>query len=146
MSSDPLDTMSFSPGLVALKLGEKALSSGADIYKTAQANPDPASHASRNNAIGFFNRNDSVTVVQPRDDLKRTLGVATAVSFGAAAVAVGAALLVKKGSQRQSQSEEPTRSRVTVTRGTGTRRRNPVREGRRNAAAVDTDSESGEDG
>lgn len=144
MSSDPPNTMPFSPGLIALKLGEKALSSGADMYKTAQANPDPASHASRNNAIGFFNRNDSVTVVQPRNDLKRTLGVATAVGFGAAAVAVGAALLVKKESQ--SQSGEPTRSRVTVTRGTGTRRRNPVREERRSAAAVDTDSESGEDG
>lgn len=132
MSSDPPNTLPFTPALVALKLGEKALSSGVDMYKSAQANPDPASHASRNNAIGFFNRNESLTVVQSRDDLKRTLGAATA----------GAALLVKKGSQ--SQSGEAAQWRVTVTGGTGTRRRNPAREGRR-SAAVDTDSESGED-
>ena len=142
MPSDLPNTLPFSPALVALKLGEKALSSGADMYKTAQASPDLASHASRNNAVGLFNRNESITVVQSQDELKRTLGTATAVGVGAAAALAGAALLVKKGSQ--NQSGEAARSRVTVTGGTGTRRHNPAREGRR-SVAVDTDSESGDD-
>ena len=127
MPSDRPITLPFAPAAAAFQLAGTALSSGADMYKTARTHPDPASNASRNTAIGLFNSNESTTIVNPEDGLAGTLVKGVAISAGLAAGVAGATLVASKLAERERGEEGPRRN-VTVTGGTGTRRRNAAKE------------------